>query len=579
MAGIGGRHQPPLPPPRVNPWLEARYRALQLPANLHDMPEKNLKLLPKFNGDNEVTVKDHMSALQDCIDNLAIDHKDVYLRMFVQSLEGDARKWFRNLPPDSIDSWVAFHNFFMEKWGEKKDHRYYLSEFGSMKKKDSESVNDFNKRFNKMYNDDIRPSQAVAKVAYVAAYDLDFAMILRERRSGNLDIMQNDAIDIEGNMVASGKIKLKTEAVDKKKQKEGVSQYFSTSQDAKMEEMTKLIRALSNKVTRLELGNNATRQGAQNVGLRNQNFQVRNPVRNQGPFRRPFPQLLTRERRPKDPPIQPPLRNDNNVILNDNQNDEYLLPEDDNQFLFESQDSQGDMNWMEVEGDFIHLTQDEYEESMACHDQINNFDERLLDDYFSSQYRLFVDALQAELHHKYDLRPRVNQNLKNIDPKLKAKDDSPQVLIGPHFEEKNSATPPFYISIMVHDHLLHNCMLDSGASHNLMPKVIMEKLGLEITRPYKDLYSFDSRKVKCIGMIKDLVITLAQIPTKGIMMDVVVADIPVNYGMLLSRSWGEKLGGRSHRIHRFSKPTGFLKRENFSYVLQINFFTDLKSDL
>ena len=35
--------------------------------------------------------------------------------------------------------------------------------------------------------------------------------------------------------------------------------------------------------------------------------------------------------------------------------------------------------------------------------------------------------------------------------------------------------------------ILHNAMLDSWASHNLMPKVVMERLGLEITRPYKDI--------------------------------------------------------------------------------------------
>jgi len=44
-------------------------------------------------------------------------------------------------------------------------------------------------------------------------------------------------------------------------------------------------------------------------------------------------------------------------------------------------------------------------------------------------------------------------------------------------------------------------------------------------------------------MIKDLVVNLAQIPAKGILMDVVVADVPAKYGMLLSRSWGAKLGG------------------------------------
>ena len=59
-----------------------------------------------------------------------------------------------------------------------------------------------------------------------------------------------------------------------------------------------------------------------------------------------------------------------------------------------------------------------------------------------------------------------------------------------------------------------------------MRKIIMEKMGLQITRPYQDLYSFDSRKVKCLSMIKDLVVNLAQIPVKSILMDVVVANIP-----------------------------------------------------
>jgi len=54
-----------------------------------------------------------------------------------------------------------------------------------------------------------------------------------------------------------------------------------------------------------------------------------------------------------------------------------------------------------------------------------------------------------------------------------------------------------------------------------MKKIIMEKLGLEITIPYQDLYSFDARKDKCLGMIKYLVVNLAQIPVKNIMMDVV----------------------------------------------------------
>jgi hypothetical protein len=126
---------------------------------------------------------------------------------------------------------------------------------------------------------------------------------------------------------------------------------------------------------------------------------------------------------------------------------------------------------------------------------------------------------------------------------INLKDDRPTIMFGPHIENAKEPVAPFYITLIVHDHLLHNCMLDSGPSHNLMPKVIMEKLGLEVTRPYRDLYSFYSRKVKCLGMIKDLVVNLAQIPMKSILMDVFIVDVPMKYGMLLFRSWGVKLGG------------------------------------
>jgi hypothetical protein len=82
---------------------------------------------------------------------------------------------------------------------------------------------------------------------------------------------------------------------------------------------------------------------------------------------------------------------------------------------------------------------------------------------------------------------------------LNVQDECPTIVFGPHIDEKEYYVAPFYVTLNIHDKMLHNCMLDSGASHNLMPKIVMEKLGLEITRPYHDLYSFDSRKVKCEG--------------------------------------------------------------------------------
>jgi hypothetical protein len=110
-------------------------------------------------------------------------------------------------------------------------------------------------------------------------------------------------------------------------------------------------------------------------------------------------------------------------------------------------------------------------------------------------------------------------------------------------EDRDDSSPPFYTSLNIHDKVLHNYMMDSGASHNLMPKTIMEELGLEVTRAYHDLYSFDSRRVQCLGVIKDLVVTLFQLPMKSVVMDIVVADVPPKFGMLLSRSWIKRLGG------------------------------------
>jgi len=93
---------------------------------------------------------------------------------------------------------------------------------------------------------------------------------------------------------------------------------------------------------------------------------------------------------------------------------------------------------------------------------------------------------------------------------VRVEDDQPELIFGPALngESPNSDVRPFYISLRVHEFVLHNAMFDSSASHNLMLKAIMEKLGLDITRKYHDLYSFDSSRVRCIGLIKDLVVRL-----------------------------------------------------------------------
>jgi hypothetical protein len=54
---------------------------------------------------------------------------------------------------------------------------------------------------------------------------------------------------------------------------------------------------------------------------------------------------------------------------------------------------------------------------------------------------------------------------------LNLQDERPTFMFGPNIEERGEVVAPFYISLTIHEHLLHNCMLDSCASHNLMPKM------------------------------------------------------------------------------------------------------------
>jgi len=159
--------------------------------------------------------------------------------------------------------------------------------------------------------------------------------------------------------------------------------------------------------------------------------------------------------------------------------------------------------------------------------------------------KIAIPLLELAKHDIYKQQIKeslqINQNRDDVN----VLDDTLELLFGPEVDGKtiNTGVLPFYVSLHIHDKILHNAMFDSRASHNLMPKYVMERLNLDITRPYKDLFSFDSSQVKCLGLIKDLCVSLVQYPNKTILMDVMVADIPPKYGMPLSRSWGARLQG------------------------------------
>jgi hypothetical protein len=187
---IGGQGQQH--PPRVFTKVATRYTSLVLSIPLHDLLEKYMKKLPKFTGEGDLTAAEHINFFDQFADILGLKHEDVYSRLFVQTFEGQVRTCFRSLPLGSIISYDALEDIFLKQWGERKDHLYYLTKFGSLKKKGSETIMEFIQRFNKLYNKihvEVKPSQPATKVTFVRAFELNFALLLRERRGADLTRM------------------------------------------------------------------------------------------------------------------------------------------------------------------------------------------------------------------------------------------------------------------------------------------------------------------------------------------------------------------------------------------------------
>jgi hypothetical protein len=116
------------PMTRTEAIIATRYAPLLLPQPLNVLPTYGyLKKLPKFTGEGDISAKEHLEAFYSFTDDHVIMHANVWMRIFIHSLEGEARKWFRALPPISIDGIEPLDNSFLKEWGDKKHFMYYMT--------------------------------------------------------------------------------------------------------------------------------------------------------------------------------------------------------------------------------------------------------------------------------------------------------------------------------------------------------------------------------------------------------------------------------------------------------------------
>jgi hypothetical protein len=67
---------------------------------------------PTFKEHRNDNPAEHLLEFHELMHQWGIHHEDVLRKMFMYSLEGDARKWYQSLPPASISSLEQFHVAF-----------------------------------------------------------------------------------------------------------------------------------------------------------------------------------------------------------------------------------------------------------------------------------------------------------------------------------------------------------------------------------------------------------------------------------------------------------------------------------
>jgi hypothetical protein len=219
----------------------------------------------------------------------------------------------------------------------------------------------------------------------VAAFEPDFALLLRERRGATLTRMQDDTVEIKSNMMALGKLKTKLETGNRenKRFREQVGPSGpSRSSDDKMDDMDRIIRELSNKISKMELDQSKA-----------------DPFIKMEFRRNPNPQNQQRQIKNEDQKIQSPLKNENFIGGNDLQDFENL---------------EEDINNLGDDCTQPHLTREDYDNSLNIEipsnkdDDINNTD--------VSFHQEMTNSIMDEVQHKYNLRPK-NKHVSTPQPK------------------------------------------------------------------------------------------------------------------------------------------------------------------
>jgi ribonuclease HI len=137
----------------------------------------------------------------------------------------------------------------------------------------------------------------------------------------------------------------------------------------------------------------------------------------------------------------------------------------------------------------------------------------------------------------------VNNNVHNVSNSDKVVEEKASKKPQATTSNTRKNVPPFLLTFEIFNRNVHNCMVDSGASSNVMPWSVCQKINAEVEPSSLKIIQLDRTDVKVMGELKNVLIRLSSNPKVHQFIDIIMVDIPEVYGMFLSRDWSEQLHG------------------------------------
>jgi hypothetical protein len=162
--------------------------------------------LPKFIKNNVITVQEHLDDIDMALEDNGVEQEDVAMKLLASSLDGDVKKWFKSIPDNHLQLYQAFANFLKKRWTMKKDNGMLLMQFNQTKKKENETVDEFDARFDNFLSKIPKylcPPVAAILLLYLNSFEGNFGFILKEKTPDSLTKSKEYSVEIEEHIISS----------------------------------------------------------------------------------------------------------------------------------------------------------------------------------------------------------------------------------------------------------------------------------------------------------------------------------------------------------------------------------------